>query len=194
MSSSPMPRALVLAWPQDPYRMVVQESQKSRVWVGVGWRNSSSHLPSAMETIVALGLIPLDGESNKSPTAAALREQVNAIRARLRQFSTASWTEGGTAGGDPSTGYHCHVCLSGASLRSDDDDDDNPNELRRANGSYCCHALLYRSNCCWQILQLKEWRTSNSRNNFTLNTICHCHQKIGTCYRYLRVTRTIMVP
>jgi N-acetylglucosaminyl transferase component (Gpi1) len=114
--------------------------------VGVGWQTTSS--PSAIETIVALGLIPLDDNSH---TAAVLREQVDTVRARLRRISTASCTVGGD--GVSSTGtHHCNVCLSiAASLRTDDNA--NPNEQRRVVAPCCCcHAFLHRS--CWTSLDV----------------------------------------
>jgi hypothetical protein len=114
--------------------------------VGVGWQTTSS--PSAIETIVALGLIPLDDNSH---TAAVLREQVDTVRARLRRISTASCTVGGD--GVSSTGtHHCNVCLSIAtSLRTDDNAD--PNEQRRVVAPCCCcHAFLHRS--CWTSLDV----------------------------------------
>jgi N-acetylglucosaminyl transferase component (Gpi1) len=154
-----MPQTLVLAWPQDPHRMVVPESQKSsRTLVGVGWQTTVSSSCSAMATIVALGLIPLnDNDDNddddESPTVALL-EQVNAVRARLRQISV---TTVGSGDDVHSTDcHHCHVCLSSAAAASRRSDD-NPNDQRRAavGSGCCCHnALLYRSSYCWTSLDV----------------------------------------
>jgi hypothetical protein len=64
----------------------------------------------------------------------------------------------------------------------------------RACDRYCRHGTSVANGFRKSPTKGVADNVSNSRNNFTLNTTCHCHQKIGTCYRYLHVTRTIMVP